>query len=222
MSLSSIGGPLVGDILNGYIGGHSVLVILKSLSKPEYVIKINALNLHPSSMNIVNEFGWDDVSSDASRVSYAITEDSNPNQLRKQKFVGLNSRTEITIEGSVAPYMYFWLDEKIGSLIKKTANPFSTIKLMRVLGLKGVKFKAYGDHEDIDGIIDYGTWILKGLNWDASNFVYSNSAQKIEFTATFGVDLGVGGTSGTSAQFEGSSEVDVSSIKSTFDNKLWS
>ncbi|UQY80863.1 putative phage protein [Candidatus Hepatincola sp. Av] len=160
--------------------GHGSLIILKSNSKQQYTIKFNALGMHPHSLNIDNEFGWTDVNNDSSKLSYTLKADNNES-FQKQKFNPMNSKTTISIHGTLAPFMYLALDK----LIVKQADPFDTLKLLRLLGLQGVKFNAYDE-----SLNNYGSWILKSLTWHETNFQYAATPAKIEFFAKFNINLG--------------------------------
>ena len=160
--------------------GHGSLIILKSNSKQQYTIKFNALGMHPHSLNIDNEFGWTDVNNDSSKLSYTLKADNNES-FQKQKFNPMNSKTTISIHGTLAPFMYLALDQ----FIVKQADPFDTLKLLRLLGLQGVKFNAYDE-----SLNNYGSWILKSLTWHETNFQYAATPAKIEFFAKFNVNLG--------------------------------
>ncbi|XWO14265.1 putative phage protein [Candidatus Hepatincola sp. Pdp] len=160
--------------------GHGSLIILKSNSKQQYTIKFNALGMHPHSLNIDNEFGWTDVNNDSSKLSYTLNAD-NKESFQKQKFNPMNSKTTVSIHGTLAPFMYLALDQ----LIVKQADPFDTLKLLRLLGLQGVKFNAYDE-----SLNNYGSWILKSLTWHETNFQYAATPAKIEFFAKFNINLG--------------------------------
>jgi len=160
--------------------GHGSLIILKSNSKQQYTIKFNALGMHPHSLNIDNEFGWTDVNNDSSKLSYTLKADNNES-FQKQKFNPMNSKTTISIHGTLAPFMYLALDQ----FIVKQADPFDTLKLLRLLGLQGVKFNAYDE-----SLNNYGSWILKSLTWHETNFQYAATPAKIEFFAKFNINLG--------------------------------
>lgn len=163
-----------------FIIGHGSLIILKSNSKQQYTIKFNALGMHPNSVNVDNEFGWTTVNKDSSKLSYTINADDN-RSFQKHKFNPMNSNTTIRIHGTITPFMYFALDQ----LVIKQADPFDTLKLLRLLGLQGVKFNAYDESSH-----NYGSWILKSLSWNESNFQYASTPAKIEFFANFNVNLG--------------------------------
>lgn len=206
MSISSMGS----NFLNGYIGGHGNLLVLKSVSNPVYTIKFKALTLHTKGINVDTEFGWDYIESDSSKLGYVISDNKSPNTFRKQKFNSLNSTTYISLSGVIAPFMYFALDK----LAMRMAQPFDTLKLLRLLGLEGVNFDAYTG-ESVDSIIYYGRWVLKSLSWDESNFQYASNAAKIEFSAKFAVDLEY-------RQYEGSAVTVNNSTVSSYPVKKWS
>jgi len=200
------------NLLNDYVSGHGVLLTLKSLSNPEYTIKFTASTLHTKGINVSNEFGWDSITSDSSKQGYAVNDGDNGSTFKKQKFNSLNSTTYISLNGVIGPFMYFMLDK----LIMKQAEPFDSLKLLRSLGLQGIRFNAYGgNYADVENIIYYGTWILKALSWDESNFQYANNAAKIEFNAKFAVDLQY-------QQYEGTIESVSNSTISQYPIKKWS
>lgn len=167
------------QFMNNIIG-HGSLIILKSNSKQQYTIKFGALGMHPHSLNVHNEFGWATVNNDSSKLGYTLNADNNES-FQKQKFNPMNSETTIRIHGTITPFIYLALDQ----LILKQADPFDTLKLLRLLGLQGVKFNAYDE-----SLNNYGSWILKSLSWNETDFQYAATPAKIEFFANFSVNLG--------------------------------